>query len=253
VRELVRVLDELGHPFEVVAVSDGSTDGSEHSIEGVDRRVRVVVLPSNQGKGEALRVGMGQSAGTRIGFIDADGDIPPALMGQFLAVSLADDPDMVIGSKTHPKSENASGGARRLLSALWQVVTRILFQLPVKDSQVGIKLFRADVVHEVLPLTVRRGFSFDLELLVLAHDAGYRDIAELPIVLGDRVGSTVSFRTALAMGRDLLVLFWRLRVRRPLGARRSETRRHRMPGDGAGHDVPPVGGSKVGEGRPSTD
>jgi glycosyltransferase involved in cell wall biosynthesis len=219
VRELLRVLDEQRYAFEVIAVSDGSTDGSERSIEGIDPRVRTVLLGSNQGKGQALRVGMGQARGGHIGFIDSDGDIPPRLMAEFLAVALAGDSDMVIGSKTHPESENGSAGARRILSELWQRLTRVLFQLPVHDSQVGIKLFRSDVIHDVLPRTSMRGFAFDLELLVLAHDAGYRAVNECPIVLGDRAGSTVSLRRVLEMGRDLLALFWRLRVRRMFAGR----------------------------------
>ncbi len=222
VRDLVRVLDEAGCSFEVIAVSDGSTDGSERSIEDLDPRVRSVIFPENQGKGQALRVGMGRSTGRRIGFIDADGDIPPALMAQFFATSIEGDRDIVIGSKSHPRSANRSGGARRVLSGLWQVITRVLFQLPVRDSQVGIKLFRADVVHQVLPHTSMRGFSFDLEFLVLAHDLGHRTITECPIVLGDRIGSTVSIRRVTQMGSDLLVLFWRLRLRP--GARRATRR-----------------------------
>ena len=221
VRELVRVLDKLDRPFEIIAVSDGSTDGSEQSIECIDPRVRTVLLGANQGKGQALRVGMNQSAGGYIGFIDSDGDIPPALMGDFFAISVAEDPDVIVGSKTHPQSENGSGGARRILSELWQVLTRALFQLPVRDSQVGIKLFRSDVVHRALPLTSMCGFAFDLELLVLAHDLGYRDLTESPIVIGDRAGSTVSFRRTVEMGHDLLTLFWRLRVRRTVVERAS--------------------------------
>jgi hypothetical protein len=80
---------------------------------------------------------------------------------------------------------------------------------------VGIKLFRADVVDQVLPLTSMTGFAFDLELLVIAHDLGYLDVTECPIVIGDRVGSTVSLGRTLEMGRDLILLFWRHRVRRP--------------------------------------
>lgn len=221
IRELVRVLDALGCSFEIVAVSDGSTDGSERSVECVDPRVRTVLLPFNQGKGQALRVGFAQCTALRIGFIDADGDIPPGLMGEFLTIAVAEDPDMIIGSKTHPGSENGSAGARRLLSELWQVLTRALFQLPVRDSQVGIKLFRSDVVRRALPLTSMQGFSFDLELLVLAHDLGYRDVTECPIVIGDRTGSTVSVRRVVQMGGDLFGLFWRLRVRRALAGRRN--------------------------------
>ncbi len=75
VQDVVGVLRAEHVTFEVIAVSDGSTDGSPSSIAGIDK-VRIVELAKNQGKGAALRVGLAQGRGRYLGFIDADGDIP---------------------------------------------------------------------------------------------------------------------------------------------------------------------------------
>ena len=75
VHDVVGVLRTERVTFEVIAVSDGSTDGSPSSIAGIDQ-VRIVELAENQGKGAALRVGLAQGRGRYLGFIDADGDIP---------------------------------------------------------------------------------------------------------------------------------------------------------------------------------
>ena len=74
--------------FEVIAVSDGSTDGSPASIAGIEQ-VRVIELTDNQGKGAALRVGLAQGRGRYLGFIDGDGDIPARQLSHFLAAARA--------------------------------------------------------------------------------------------------------------------------------------------------------------------
>ena len=53
VRRAHESLTEAGVGFEIIAVSDGSTDGSEKSLEGMPPEVKVVVLPANRGKGGA--------------------------------------------------------------------------------------------------------------------------------------------------------------------------------------------------------
>jgi O-antigen/teichoic acid export membrane protein len=86
VQDVVRVLRAAQVTFEVIAVSDGSTDGSPASIAGIGL-VRVVHLPENQGKGAALRVGLAQGRGRYLGFIDGDGDIPAGQLSHFLAAT----------------------------------------------------------------------------------------------------------------------------------------------------------------------
>src|SRR2546423_972387 len=77
-RTVIRVVECLraeGLAFEVIAVSDGSNDGSEHTLGGIGPEVRVIVSPRNQGKGAALHLGFVRARGAWIGFVDADGDI----------------------------------------------------------------------------------------------------------------------------------------------------------------------------------
>jgi glycosyltransferase involved in cell wall biosynthesis len=212
IKGLLQDLDAVSRRFEVIAVSDGSTDHSEKTIEGMDERLKVVLLGQNFGKGEALRVGMTMSRGRYIGFIDADGDIPTKFMAEFYEVARATDVEIIVGSKNHPGSRIESGWLRRALSLTWQSMTRVMFQLPVSDSQVGIKLFRRDVIDQSLPRTMMRGFAFDIEILVVSHDLGFRQLIERPIEIRERLASTISIGSAAHMVGDLLVLFWRLRM-----------------------------------------
>ncbi len=215
VRETVDTLGRAGVSFEVVAVSDGSTDGSDAAISALAPEVvRQVALPRRIGKGGAVRAGLRNGRGRYLGFIDGDGDIPPALLGTFVAVVDARHPDLVIGSKRHPASDVVYPLTRRLYSWGYRRLVRALFRLDVRDTQAGIKLVRRDVLRAVLPVLVEVGYAFDLELLVAARSAGYDDVVEAPMRVRERLSSTISARSVIAMIGDTFAIWWRQRVRR---------------------------------------
>ncbi|HEX3946751.1 MAG TPA: glycosyltransferase [Acidimicrobiales bacterium] len=214
--ELIETLRRTPASFEVIAVSDGSTDGSERSLSGLaPDLVRTIRLAENRGKGEALRVGFTMGRGRFLGFIDADGDLPPeqiAILAAFATATAGGPPDVVLGTKRHPESEVVYPPVRRLYSWLWQQAVLVLFQLQVRDTQTGLKLVRREVLAEVLPRMLEKRFAFDLELLVVARRLGYRRFVEVPVRIRQRFGSTVSVRAAAGMLLDLLAIFYRLHI-----------------------------------------
>ena len=216
VQAVVGVLRAEQVTFEVIAVSDGSTDGSPSSIAGIGQ-VRLVELAKNQGKGAALRVGLAQGRGRYLGFIDCDGDIPARQLSQFLAAVRAGDPDVVLGAKSHPDSDVVYPPLRRLYSFGYQQLTRLLFWLPTRDTQTGIKLIRRDTLAAVLPKMLEKRFAFDLELLVVARRMGYRNFVELPVQIAERFTSTISPKAVWRTLLDTLAIFYRLRVKRFYG------------------------------------
>ena len=218
VRAVVGVLRREQVTFEVIAVSDGSTDGSPSSIAGIDQ-VRIVELARNRGKGAALRVGLSQGRGRYLGFIDADGDIPATQLSQFLAAIRAGGPDVVLGSKRHPDSDVVYPPLRRLYSFGYQQLTRLLFRLPTQDTQTGIKLIRRETLAAVLPKMLEKRFAFDLELLVVARRMGYRDFVELPVEIAERFTTTISPKAVRRILLDTLAIFYRLRVAHFYGPR----------------------------------
>ena len=211
VERAVEVLHQTGISFEIVTVSDGSTDGSDASLEGLPADVVVRVVLPHAGKGKAVRAGLARGRGRYLGFIDGDGDVPPDLLAEFVEVVQKQHPDVVLGSKRHPDSQVVYPLARRLYSWGYQQLVRALFHLDVRDTQAGIKLVRREVLAEVLPLMVEQGYAFDLEMLVLARRLGYRDLVEAPVRIGIRFSSTVSRRVVVGMLHDTFAIWWRLR------------------------------------------
>jgi glycosyltransferase involved in cell wall biosynthesis len=213
VEALVAALDRLGVSYEVIAVSDGSTDGSEGTLDGTPPdKVRRVNLGMNVGKGHALRVGLAMGRGRYLGFIDADGDVSPDQLGRFVALMPLYEPDIVLGSKRHPMSDVDYPVLRRVYSWGFQQLIRLLFRLRVRDTQTGIKLIRRDVLESVLPYLVEKRFAFDLELFVVARHLGFRKFFEAPVSIRRQFASTVSIWAVLAMVADTFAIWWRLKV-----------------------------------------
>lgn len=215
IRRLLDVLGSSGVAFEVIAVSDGSTDGSEKTIKGLEGdALRHVVLAVNQGKGAALRVGLAAGKGRYLGFIDADGDLDPQLLKSFLALVDLYHPDVVVGSKRHPLSKVHYPPLRWVYSIGFQYLVRVLFRLDVTDTQTGIKLVRRDVLAAVLPRMMEKRFAFDLEMLAVARRLGYRRMLEAPVEIEQHFTSTVSVRSVFNTLVDTLAIFYRMRFLR---------------------------------------
>ena len=213
IAEIIDVLNGEGIKYEVIAVSDGSTDGSENLLDLLTaKQLKVFRNSVNQGKGEAIRIGLSMGSGRYLGFIDADGDLPAKLLRAFIKVMKVENPDIIYGSKRHPQSDVYYPPARRLYSWGYQQLNRILFGLPVKDSQTGVKVIRRDVLADVLPRMVEKRFAFDLELFVVAGQRGFTDFVEMPVTIIERFTSTVSLGSAHQMLQDTLAIFYRLRI-----------------------------------------
>jgi glycosyltransferase involved in cell wall biosynthesis/O-antigen/teichoic acid export membrane protein len=215
VERILEVLQRSGASYEVIAVSDGSTDGSDGELEELARReprLENVVLARNQGKGAALRVGLARGRGRYLGFIDADGDLDPLLLESFQAMVRLYNPDIILGSKRHPLSEVEYPLLRRAYSWGYQQVVRLGFRLNIRDTQTGIKLVRRDVLAAVLPRMVEKRFAFDLELFVIARRLGYKRFLEAPIRLRHQFTSTVSWKAVYRALLDTMAIWYRLRL-----------------------------------------
>jgi glycosyltransferase involved in cell wall biosynthesis len=207
-RESTRALE--GSDYEVVVVDDGSTDGTfgaARDLARVNPRIKVVRIETNRGKGHAIRVGFSQTRGDVIVFLDADLDIPPSEIWTLCGVMERAGVDVVVGSKRHPQSEISASWVRRLVSRIYSRIVDILFQLPVRDTQTGIKLFRRHVLERVFPRTRIDRFGHDLELLVAVHRSGYR-IAEAPVVLSIRHTRMPLARASFQVWLDTLRIYY---------------------------------------------
>jgi len=213
VEETVRFLDRAGYDYELIVVDDGSQDATFDKIlisKATNNRVRGIHLRENSGKGFALKHGFVFATGDLIAFLDADLDLHPSQIQTLHRVMRETNADVVVGSKRHPKSRLDYPWHRRLLSDGYYILMRLMFGLPVKDTQTGIKLFRQKVLEMVFPRMLAKRFAFDLELLVNAHRLGYK-IVEAPITLDfQRKFGRIQWRDVRNVAVDTWAIFYRM-------------------------------------------
>jgi len=218
-----KVLDATRYNYEIICVDDGNTDKTRIKAEKVAKRfpgkVRVVGYLTNLGKGHAVRYGMAQAKGEIIGFIDAGLDIDPNGISMLLEHFEWYKADIIVGSKRHPASKVSYPWQRKLISFLYQVLVKVLFGLKIRDTQVGIKFFRREVLEKVLPRLLVKAFAFDIEMLSVANYLGFKRIFEAPVEIKmefkgglSTIASKGFLRTAFAMAWDTLAVFYRLKI-----------------------------------------
>ena len=218
IESIVKVLDTLNIPFEIIPVIDGYGDKSLRETKKIkDVRVKPVGYPTNHGKGYAVRYGFAHAEGDTIGFMDAGGDLIPRALLPMLAQFDFQGADSVIGSKRHPDSQVDYPTYRRILSWGYQQFIRILFGINIRDTQVGMKIYRRKLLEDVLPRLLVKKFAFDIEILAVAYRLGYTKIFEAPIELDfDKATSSITFqkivRTVFNMVQDTLAVYYRLRI-----------------------------------------
>jgi glycosyltransferase involved in cell wall biosynthesis len=218
-----RVGAALEGSFETIVVSDGSVDRTEERLlEGELEGVRVFHYDRNLGKGYAVKVGSLEARGRWVGYVDADLDLDPASLAEYVAIAEREGLDFAIGSKRHPDSLVHYPRSRRVASWLFQQWVRSLIQLNVRDTQVGLKVFRREVVDEVMPFLLVKRYAFDLELLAVARAFGFGKVRELPIVLDYRFAGTGVRSTAVLRALvDTAAVCYRLRILRYYQRRRA--------------------------------
>jgi dolichyl-phosphate beta-glucosyltransferase len=207
VREVLDYLSAQRRSAEVILVDDGSSDGTfalMRELAEADDRIRVIRLPRNRGKGYAVRTGVLSALGARILFADADGSTPIAELARLEARLDAGDV-VAIGSRAlkSPEAKVEALLARRVIGRIFHQLVRTLAVRGIVDTQCGFKLLTSGAAQAVFTRMRLDGFSFDVELLVIAQRHGY-PVAEVPVRWTHRDGSKVNVVTdGLRMARDL--------------------------------------------------
>ena len=171
--------------YEIIAVDDGSSDNTNVGMKNAanqDSHIRFISYEANQGKGYAIVQGVKASEGEFIAFLDSDLELNPSMLKGFLKAINKTGADIAIGSKLHKDSKLDYPITRRILSVGYFIILKVLFKLNLKDTQTGIKLFKAPVIKSICENLSTTGFAFDIEILATAASKGYK-IIEMPIKL----------------------------------------------------------------------
>ena len=194
--------------LEIVVVDDGSDDETAECARraGADK---VISLDANRGKGAAVRAGMLAASGATVAYTDADLSYAPSqLMG--LLERCEGGCDMVVGSRRHVDTTTLVR-ARRLREVSGRVfswMTSLVLLGEYRDTQCGLKAFRADAARTLFERARLDGFAFDVELFHLAERHGL-EVCEVPVSVANVQTSSVRVVVdAVRMVRDLARIAW---------------------------------------------
>jgi glycosyltransferase involved in cell wall biosynthesis len=186
VREIVRRVQAVDIPKEVIIVDDGSTDGTYEILAKIQSgytNVRLFRQEPNQGKGAALRRGIQQAEGEFLIVQDADLEYNPEEYPQLLAPLLSGEADAVYGSRFTAGHRRVHLFWHSVANRLLTLLTNLLTNLNLTDMETCYKVFRTELIKSV-PLRSNR-FGFEPEVTVKIAKLGWR-LFEVPISYSGR-------------------------------------------------------------------
>jgi glycosyltransferase involved in cell wall biosynthesis len=181
-----------GLDLELIVVDDGSRDRTAELVEAIPG-ARLIRHRTNGGYGAALKTGFAAARGEWIGFLDADGTYPPEHFPELCRAALAQDADIVIGSRMTGAASRMPF-VRRVGNLLFANLVSLVSAQRISDSASGMRVFKKEILARIYPLP--DGLNLTPVMSTRALHEGLRMI-ETPIPYSERAG-----RSKLSVVRD---------------------------------------------------
>ncbi len=206
-REIEKFLLGKNYSSEIVVVDDGSKDRTIEVAKKAISKIPLSVLKNevNSGKGASIKKGMLAARGKYRLFSDADLSTPIEELDKMLPF-VQGDYGVAIGSRAlrESKLEVRQPFYREMMGRIFNLFVRIIVIGNIKDTQCGFKLFTDEASENVFVAQKLKGFSFDVEILLLAKKYGFK-IKEVPVRWINSPATKVSaFKDSLKMFLDLI-------------------------------------------------
>ncbi|MBI2573127.1 glycosyltransferase [Candidatus Woesearchaeota archaeon] len=194
--------------LEVIVVVNGSTDATLTKVNEFRQKhsfVRTITVAEKIGKGGALIVGLHAAQYEIMGFLDADDAFDLERLKPLLSELNAAKIDVAIASKWKGRSfwQVSEPFTRKIMSRVWNWLTRVFLHVPFRDTQAGAKFFRRDAWDSIPKNFIGRGFEFDIDLLDRFWYQAYR-IKEFYVPSKHKQLSTFSVKHTFSMFVNLI-------------------------------------------------
>ena len=181
-QQVVQFIQSQSYEIEIVIVENASKDRTlDIAREFASQHENVLVLHEERpGKGLAVKEGMLAASGEYRFFCDVDFSMPITEIPKFLP-PYQQKVDIAIASR------EAKGAirydeplTRHIIGRVFNMVVWILVLPGINDTQCGFKCFSAEVTEKLFPLQSIHGWTFDVEILAIARQLGYK-VVEVPV------------------------------------------------------------------------
>lgn len=188
----ITYLENHNYNFEIIVVDDGSSDNTTKVLTNYHPKVTVLSLNKNLGKGAAVRKGMLQAIGNVKLFSDADFSTPIYEITKLLD-KIQSGADICIGSRAIDRKmvKEHQPFYREFMGKTYNKIVQLLVFKGITDTQCGFKAFTKKASEIIFPNAKINGFSFDVELLFLAHKFGLK-VEQVPVEWYNDKRSTVN-------------------------------------------------------------
>jgi glycosyltransferase involved in cell wall biosynthesis len=204
IRELVRRVQAVAIPKEIVIVDDFSKDNTRAILRELESdEVHVVYQPHNQGKGAALREGFRHCTGDVILVQDADLEYDPSEYPRLIQPILDNQADVVYGSRFIGERHRVlyfwHSVANRMLTTLSNMFTN----LNLTDMETCYKVFRKEVLADIKLRSDRFGFEPEITAKIARKRKGQPPwrVYEVPISYSGRTyeeGKKIGLKDAIS-------------------------------------------------------
>ena len=209
-KQWMSVVENRQEKLEIIVVDDNSPDGTADAARVFSAEfeyLRVIKSESRKGISAAWVCGCEQSRGEYIGIMDADLCHSPSDFMQLYDKCRSENIDMVIGSRYLESSQGMRGKslAAILASHIAQIFIRMLFRIALSDATHSFRIFKKDLVNQIIPNIGSKGNSWLMEFSLMVVQLGYR-VSEHPISYGTRTFG----KTKLNLGKEGFRFLWRM-------------------------------------------
>jgi dolichyl-phosphate beta-glucosyltransferase len=203
-------LEKQSYLAEVLVVENGSSDRTLAIAQEFSRHMPEVhpLHCEQRGKGWAVTQGMLSARGEYRFICDADLSMPIDEVNLFFPPKMKDGAVVIASREAAGAKRLGEPEYRHLIGRVFNGLVRLIALPGLQDTQCGFKCFRADAAEKIFTRMTIKGWTFDVEALVIARRLGY-SIREVPISWTHNPRSKVKvLRDSMVMARDLFRIRW---------------------------------------------